>query len=214
MIQLRAHDVGKRFRNRTLFRGIEFVADGGECIAITGSNGSGKSTFLKILGGLLRPTTGTVSLELAGEKIAGDRHSLYFGYVAPAVNVYPALTGSENIRFLHAFYQDAKPTEDELLKLVGLVDAADRPVGEYSSGMVQRIKIACALVGHPAVLLLDEPYSNLDSHGVEVVNRVIDEHRARGGISIVATNVEENADRCDRQMNVEDYSSAHVSRAS
>lgn len=210
MIELSARNISKRFRNRTLFAGVDFNACSGDVVAVTGSNGSGKSTFLKILGGMLRPSAGEVVLQINGEKVPSEEHSLSTGYVAPAVGVYHALSGRENLSFLRSFYVDTRVSEDDLLDMVGLGDAGSRPVGEYSSGMIQRIKIACALVGQPPVLLLDEPYSNLDEKGVSVVNSVVDHQRSGHGIVIVATNISEYARRCDREINIEDFSPVRV----
>lgn len=208
MIQLRADNIGKRFRNRVLFEGVSLKIENGERIAVTGANGSGKSTLLKILGGLLRPSIGLVSLDKDGVRVDEELHSLEFGYVAPASNVYSAMTGIENIRFLQSFYSGAQEKPEELLERVGLADASDRTVGEYSSGMLQRIKLACALVGDPTVLLLDEPFSNLDSKGIAVVEDTIRGHCARGRPVVIATNVQLEADKCDRIISIEDYERA------
>jgi heme ABC exporter ATP-binding subunit CcmA len=205
MIQLRADNIAKRFRNRVLFEGVSLEIVNGERIAVTGSNGSGKSTLLKILGGLLRPSIGVVSLDKDGVRVDGELHSLEFGYVAPASNVHSAMSGIENIRFLQSFYSGAQERPEELLERVGLADASDRTVGEYSSGMLQRIKLACALVGDPTVLLLDEPFSNLDSKGIAVVEDSIREHCDRGRPVVIATNVQAEADKCDRIISIEDF---------
>lgn len=210
MIELSARNISKRFRNRTLFGGVDFRASSGDAVAVTGPNGSGKSTFLKILGGLLRPSGGEVELTLDGIAVGDEDHSLHVGYVAPAVNVYHALSGRENLHFLKSFYINAGSTEDELLEMVGLQESGDRPVGEYSSGMIQRMKIACALVGEPLVLLLDEPYSNLDEKGIAVVDRVVAHQRQRGGVVVIATNIAEYAHRCDRALNIEDFKPVRV----
>ncbi|NND72442.1 MAG: ABC transporter ATP-binding protein [Rhodothermales bacterium] len=204
--------IGKRFRNRVLFEDVNLNIVSGERVAITGSNGSGKSTLLKIIGGLLRPTAGAVSIHVDGTIVDPEQHSLAFGYVAPASNVYSGLSGRENIEFIQSFYSRSNATADEILERVGLGDAGDRAVGEYSSGMIQRVKLACAMVGNPDALLLDEPFSNLDSQGVDVVEGIIEEFVASGKPVMIATNVGDEAARCDRRVDIEDYKRVPVSK--
>lgn len=211
-VEIVLENIGKRFRNRVLFQEMNLKISGGERVAITGSNGSGKSTLLKIVGGLLRPTTGYVTLTVDGTQVDSERHSLAFGYVAPAANVYSGLTGLENIEFVQSFYKNTSASPDEILRRVGLHDAGDRAVAEYSSGMIQRVKLACAIVGTPQALLLDEPFSNLDTHGVDVVEAIIEEFVASGRPVVIATNVASEAARCHRQIDIESYKRARVNQ--
>lgn len=141
---------------------ISFSADAGEVIALVGHNGAGKTTLIKLMLGLARPTSGSVRV-LGQDPAAGDvtvRRRL--GYLPENVSFNPALTGRETLRF-YVQLKGGQPKEaDALLERIGLAHAADRRIGTYSKGMRQRLGLAQAMIGSPAVLLLDEPTTGLD----------------------------------------------------
>lgn len=204
-LRLQATDLGKRFGWRRVFRGLCLEAEPGGVLVVRGSNGSGKSTLLRILAGLLRPTEGTVRLEPARE----GSGSLLRGRVAlaaPAINPYAHLTLAENIRFfLHARGSSAGESGiRSAAALVGLDDRLDEPVGDFSSGMTQRVRLALAVAGQPEVLLLDEPSHCLDEDGRRLVREIV-ETQARRGICILATNDEREAELGERHVSMDDY---------
>ncbi len=207
MCRLSADTLGHRFGRLVLFRKLSFALGGGESVAITGANGSGKSTLLRILAGVLTPTRGAVALTVDGEAVPREERSLRTGLVAPYANVYDGLSARENLAFLAEARQlpDADCRIEAALDQVGLAGRTDDLVGTYSSGMKQRVKYAAALLADPPLLLLDEPSANLDEAGLSMVNRVMDRQRASGRLLVVATNVAEEAARCDRTVCVEDY---------
>lgn len=185
---LDAKGVGKSYGPRRVLQGLSLALQGGEVVAVTGANGSGKSTFLKIVAGLLRPTRGTVTVQ--GETDAARRRALV-GYAGPDLALYTELTGRENLMFFdrvrtgwvadHAAYE-------RRLEAVGLCGRGDDLVSAYSSGMRQRLRLAFA-TGHDApLLLLDEPSLALDVQGVALVERIVAAQRARGGAVLLATN--------------------------
>ena len=110
--------------------------------------------------------------------------------MAPYVQLYSGLTAVEHLSFVERLRGHAPDSEwhEELLRLVGLGGRGGERVGNFSSGMGQRLKYALALVHRPVILCLDEPTANLDTSGADVVRSVAEQHRARGGILIVATN--------------------------
>ena len=178
--------VAMAYGPRVLFSGVCVSVAPGEALAVTGANGSGKSTLLKIVAGLLRPEEGTV------------RHDGTLGYAAPDVNLYPELTGRENL----AFFCGLRGLPDEaegLLMRVGLSRRRGSGlVGTYSSGMRQRLKLAISLIGSPPLLVWDEPTLALDAAGGDCVEEILDRHRRGGGVAVVATNAEAEADRWGR----------------
>ncbi len=207
MATLVADSIGHRFGRLVLFRQLSFTLEGGQTLAITGANGSGKSTLLRILAGVLSPTKGVVTLHAHGDAVPEEERPLRTGLVAPYMNVYDGLTARENLAFLaeaRGMARQGRRIED-VLASVELADRADDLVGTYSSGMKQRIKYAAALLDAPPLLLLDEPSVNLDAAGLDMVDRVIARQVDQERLLVVATNIEQEADRCDRQISVEAY---------
>ncbi len=140
----------------------------GSIYGFLGPNGAGKTTALKLLAGLIRPTRG--SAEVAGIPVAaGPAYRRQVGYLSQEPRFYGWMTGRETLGFVGSLHPaDARPDGarvQEVLDLVELAEAADRPARTYSGGMRQRLGIAQALVARPAVLLLDEPVSSLDPIG-------------------------------------------------
>ena len=142
--------------------GISLEAGRGEVIALVGHNGAGKTTLIKLMLGLVRPTAGSVRV-LGQDPSAGDaavRRRL--GYLPENVSFNPTLTGRETLRFYFRLKTGRRGEEDGLLEQLGLARAADRRIGTYSKGMRQRLGLAQAMIGTPAILLLDEPTTGLD----------------------------------------------------
>jgi ABC-2 type transport system ATP-binding protein len=140
----------------------------GSIYGFLGPNGAGKTTTLKILAGLTRPTRGSAAV--TGIPVeAGPAYRRQVGYLAQEPRFYDWMTGRQTLRFVNSLYpSDAQADEARIevtLRRVGLADAADRRTGTYSGGMRGRLGIAQALIGSPAVLLLDEPVSSLDPIG-------------------------------------------------
>lgn len=207
MPTLTVDDVGHHFGSLLLFRRLSLFVRGGESLAVTGANGAGKSTLLRILAGLLVPRSGTVTLTVDGTAVSDERHPHMCGLVAPAVGVYDALTARENLEFLAEArgLSGSEKRIDEILKRVELSQRARDRVGEYSSGMRQRVKYAAALLADPPLLLLDEPYANLDEAGRDIVTSIVSEQQSRNGLLVVATNRAQEAARHDRQIRIEDH---------
>lgn len=181
--------------------------EGGTTTAITGSNGSGKSTLVRILAGLMTATKGEVDLLIDQQRIDNDRRPMKCGMVAPYLNVYDGFSPRENLEFLAAVRGLGKrhPRIQQVLEHVQLDTRADDPVSTFSSGMIQRVRLACALLPDPPVLLLDEPTATLDLDGIEIVRTIIDEAVAKGRVVIVATNEPEEAEACQFRVDIGDH---------
>ena len=212
MHRLKAQQLGHRYGRRVLFKKLSLLASSGESWAITGSNGSGKSTLLKILAGLLRPARGKVILLDNGRPVPIEEHPLRIGLVAPYVNVYDDLTLRENLTFLTRA-RSMRSTDDKIDKLVGRVGLSghvDQQLSTYSTGMMQRARIAVALVHQPGVLLLDEPTLSLDGSGRSLCAQIIADVTASGGIAVIASNATSDIALAERAICIEDYTSEHV----
>ncbi|MEX2401539.1 MAG: heme ABC exporter ATP-binding protein CcmA [Rhodothermales bacterium] len=204
---LDATELAKRFGRRLLFRDLTFSLRGGESLAVTGANGSGKSTLLRILAGVMTPTRGGVTLRLNGETVKPQEHPHHVGLVAPYLNVYEGFSPRENLRFIARARRLAGEGERiaRVLERVELTDRADDLVSTFSSGMRQRVKFAAAVLVEPPVLLLDEPNVNLDAAGLAMVRGIVGDHLGAGGLLVVATNDEVEADRHERALRIEDF---------
>jgi heme exporter protein A len=192
----------KLFNWRVIFRDISFEVSRGQTLLITGRNGSGKSTLVKIISGVLTPTSGTVTIRIAGDARRGGSPDL-LGLVSPYLQMYDEFSARENIEIALAI-RGRKGDGlwlDELLKRVGLFDRQHDAVRTYSSGMKQRVKYAFALAHKPPVLLLDEPMANLDREGVAIVHDIMSIQRNEG-ILVVATNDLSDIDRYDLQVDL------------
>ena len=177
---LAAHGVQKRYGRTEALRGVDVVIEPGELLGLLGPNGAGKSTLVKIACGLVRPTTGTITVggEAAGSRAARRR----LGYLAELFRFPGWATGDAVLR-LHqrlARSDGGARERGELLELVGLAGEGGRRVETMSKGMQQRLGIAQALVGSPALVLLDEPTSALDPVGRRHVREILAELRSRG----------------------------------
>ena len=183
---IEANGIGKRFGSRWALRGVSCSIANGEVVGLFGANGSGKSTLLRILATLLRPTGGTATIDGADVITDPDGVRGRIGFLAHTPGLYDDLTARENLLFAadmlgipHAFVR-------EQLERVGLAEVTNERVRGFSAGMQRRLAIARLRLSRPRVLLLDEPYSNLDSTGIELMNATIAELVAGGGAAIIA----------------------------
>jgi heme ABC exporter ATP-binding subunit CcmA len=156
----RLDQVSKLFGRFAALRQVSADLERGRCYVLLGENGAGKSTLLRILAGLLRPSFGTVRLFNGLEpQQARDR----VGYMSHAPMLYDELTAQENLRYFADLYPGRKCLlPEEALRQVGLDPALKRTLGQYSQGMRQRTSLARVLLSAPELLLLDEPFSNMD----------------------------------------------------
>jgi ABC-2 type transport system ATP-binding protein len=165
---IRTVGLTKHYQGVQALRDLTLEVPSGSIFGFLGPNGAGKTTALKLLAGLIRPTSGSASVAgIPIESGAAYRRSL--GYLGQEPRFYGWMTGRETIEYVGSLYPaSARPDAarvQEVIDLVGIADAADRRARTYSGGMRQRLGIAQALVARPAVLLLDEPVSALDPIG-------------------------------------------------
>ncbi len=161
----------------------------GTVTALLGPNGAGKSTLMGILSTLMRPSEGEVRFgdALVGHATPAIRGRI--GYVGHRTMLYRPLSARENLRFFGQLYgvAELEARIETLLAAVDLTRDADRPAGDYSRGMAQRLTLARALLPRPDLLLLDEPLTGLDRDGVETAVRLIGAERDRGAVVIMAS---------------------------
>ncbi len=178
-------------------RGIDLAIGRGECVALLAANGGGKSTLIRLIAGLSKPTSGVIRVggwELPREAAAVRAQ---IGLVAHRTLIYETLTARENLRFFAKLYRltDADDRIDMLLDQVGLRKRADVPTRTFSRGMQQRLAIARALLHDPTVLLLDEPYTGLDVGAAEILDAIVARARDDGRTIVLTTHELDRATR-------------------
>jgi len=160
---VRARKLGKRFGDKRVLRGIDLDVGRGGFAVVTGPNGSGKTTLLRICAGLALPSEGTMEVDVPRAAI---------GYLAHDPLVYRELSAFENLELYGRLYHVAERREriGMLLERFGLWDARHQRVSSYSRGMTQRLALCRVLLHDPELLVLDEPYSALDTAGAELLD--------------------------------------------
>ena len=196
-MRLVVENLTRSFGARRIFGPLSFEVPAGTVLGVAGSNGSGKTTLLRTLAGLIRPTGGSTKIFLESEpgKEPGGRDprdsTFCIGWCAPDLSLYGELTAEENLIFFERVRGrgNGPSRATTLLAEVGLpADSySKKSLGALSTGQRQRVKLAYATLHSPAVLFLDEPSSNLDADGVDVVARVVAAQRTRG-IAVIASN--------------------------
>jgi len=198
--------LSKQFRNKKFkpvhaLKGISLSVGQGEIFGFLGPNGAGKSTTIKSLLGLIKPTAGQVKLFGGDSNTETARISV--GYLPENPSFYNFLTAYEYLRFVGKAFQmpasEIKEKSAQVLDLLGLEGAANRPIRGYSKGMVQRLGLAQALLHDPDLYILDEPMSGLDPLGRALVKDIILDLKKRGKTVFFSTHVTADIERvCDR----------------
>jgi ABC-type multidrug transport system ATPase subunit len=201
MLKFEANRVSKAFAGPPIFRQISVSAERG-LVAVTGRNGSGKSTLVKIFSGLMRPTAGSVQIRDDNRPISSQGWRTRVGWASPEVEFPDELTAEENLLLLARAAGERKSPGEvaSLLEKFGLA-AGDqkRRVGDYSSGMKQRVRLAYSLLFEPAILLWDEPFSNLDGDGIGAAREQV-KRRRQTGLVFFATNVRSEIENADHEI--------------
>jgi len=200
---IEARNLSKRYGDKTAVNNVSFRVDGGEIFGFLGPNGAGKTTTIKMIVGLLQPSSGAVSVcgyDVQNQPVQAKASN---GYVPDTPNLYPKLSGRELLRFVGDLYQmDRKQIEyriKELLNLFDLSQAGDDTIDSYSHGMQQKTALAAALMHDPKVLVLDEPTVGLDPRSARMIKDILRQMADRGAAIFLSTHILEIAERmCDR----------------
>jgi Cu-processing system ATP-binding protein len=168
----------KRFGEQRAVEDLSLAIDAGEAVALLGPNGSGKTTTLKAAAGLLRPTSGRVTI--CGRPAAEAPARCDISFLPQNVSFPDGLTGREALEFYGRLRKVADGRVDEVLRLASLNGSSGRPIHSYSGGMLQRLGLAVAVLPNAAVLLLDEPTAALDPDGLCAFYGLVDRRRAEG----------------------------------
>lgn len=213
---IEAKNIRKSFGTLEVLKGVDFKAEKGEVVAIMGASGAGKSTLLQILGTLLTPDGGSLTIDgadalsLSAKELAAFRNRR-IGFVFQAHHLLPEFTAAENVMIPSliggASSKEAKKRAEELLALVGLEARLSHKPSELSGGEQQRVAIARALANRPAILFADEPTGNLDSRTKEEIHQLLfDVRKQLGQTIVIVTHDAGLAQICDRSCYLVDGS--------
>jgi len=177
--------------NVTAVRALDLQIPAGTIFGLLGPNGSGKTTTLKTLTGLLHPSDGSVRVLGGAPRDRATRQCL--GYLPETTGMYPYLSARDMLLFHAGLFgiagKQARRKADALLETTGLSAAANRPVGAFSQGMTRRLGLAQALVNDPELLILDEPTAGLDPSGCRLVKDLLRERAAQGRTVIISSHL-------------------------
>ncbi len=207
-------DAGKRFNRDWIFRHITYTFESGKSYAITGPNGSGKSTLLQALSGGMMINEGALKYEGESQKsktknqkseIPVENIYKQVSICAPYLELIEEMTLREFLDFHHGFKPFlAGVTTDTIIASLGLEKAVNKQIRYYSSGMKQRVKLAQCIFSDTAIVLLDEPCTNLDADGIALYHQLIATY-CKDRLVVVSSNDEVEYRFCEQKINIGDY---------
>lgn len=196
---------GRRFNRDWIFKGVDYTFSSGNSYAVLGPNGSGKSTLLQILNGSLSTSAGTVTFTFNGADLHVEDVFKHISMAAPYLELIEDFTLTEVIDFHFKFKPYiAGMNRAGLIELLGMQQSKHKLVRYFSSGMKQRLKLALAFCSDTAMLMLDEPTSNLDLQGIDWYQQLVKQFSGNRLI-IVGSNQEQEYGFCTHQLHITDY---------
>jgi len=194
-------EVSKLYGTFAALRKVSVQFERGRCYLVLGPNGAGKSTLLRTVAGLLKPSYGKVRIFGEGGAAEDPMEARgRIGYMSHATMLYDEFSGVENLRYFASLYRPGKSggrdcvAPEEALRSVGLDPVLARPVGQYSQGMKQRASLARVLISRPELLLLDEPFSNMDIASAHQMLRLLETFRTERRTILLTTHQRELAE--------------------
>lgn len=205
MFSVHVNHLHKKFGTRVILRDVSFTHSSG-LMGVAGPNGSGKSTLLQCLAGLKHVTGGEINWHKNNSVLKPPERTQHLGFAAPYINLYDELSCRENLEFLLKLRKKSLSPRhiDALLERVGLTPVADNLFGRFSTGQQQRARLAAALIHQPDILLLDEPGSNLDEQGRNMITNLLEGLKKTDTLVILASNNPDELHQCDRIFSVEE----------
>ncbi len=199
-------NIGKRYNNEWIFRGINTELSAGEHCAILGANGSGKSTLLQVIHGNYAPSEGEIKYTLKGRELHPEKAFKQISITTPYLELMEEFTMSEMLEFHSSF----KPFLDgisvpEIVDLLELEKSKNKELKYFSSGMKQRVKLSLAILSATPLVLLDEPTSNLDRAGVEWYQSLVHKYSSNRLFIVCSNQTKEEYFFCTQTLSVEDY---------
>jgi ABC-type multidrug transport system ATPase subunit len=205
-VKISLEHISKRFQRHWIFKDINYSFSSPAAYALLGPNGSGKSTLLRIIAGMQSPSLGKLHYhDDSDAAVAVSDIYQHVSFCAPGQELVEELTLREFLDFHFSFKRPLKGLAiNDIVELTGLQSSEHIPIGDYSSGMKQRVKLAQAIFSDARILLLDEPCTNLDQKGVEQYHRWVEQYK-NDRLVIVASNDEREYFFCNERLVVEAY---------
>jgi len=186
---LQAINISKHFGYKIVLNKVNLLVNRGDSIAIFGSNGSGKTTLIEILSSLDKPSSGKVIINKIDSSKYPYKVRPFIGYLGHDRMFYSDLTLHENLMFFAKMYciKHAEEQIEKILKLTGLIHLAHESTKFFSHGMIKRFMLARALVNHPKILLMDEPFTGLDFSAIQIMLDIIESEKEKGTAIVFST---------------------------
>ena len=205
-ISIHINDLGKKFINEWIFKGVTLTISSGEKLVILGSNGSGKSTLLQSISSFLIPTKGEVVWKNENQIIEDDSIYRHLSMASPYMELIEDFTLTETINHQKQFKPFVKNfSTEEIIKYMQLEHTSEKYIKNYSSGMKQRVKLGLAILADCPVLLLDEPCSNLDANAITWYQNMIKDFAQHKTILVCSNTVKEEYAFCTNKINIESF---------
>lgn len=204
-MKISADSISKKFVHHHVFRNVNLTLETPGSYALLGVNGSGKSTLLRILAGMQQASKGKVVYTFDGHVIPEHLIFKHISFCAPGMDIIEEMSLTEFLTFHFRFKKPmAGLSVADIVGLMGIRNAGDKLIGDFSSGMRQRVKLAQAIFSDTAALFLDEPCTNLDDKGVAQYQGWMNEF-SRGRLVVVASNDEREYDFCEERIPVDQF---------
>ncbi len=205
MLKIHLEEVSKRFQYEWIFKNLSLELSQGNSLAITGSNGSGKSTLLKCLCGAIPVSSGKIVYAQDGKLIPETDWFSHLSISAPYMELPEEFSLEELLTFHFKFKKPLSGiSPKEIIDLLYLTPHGSKPVGQFSSGMKQRLKLGLALFSEVSVIFLDEPTSNLDHKGIAWYQKMMAEF-GKDRILVICSNEPREYEFCQQKITLEDY---------
>ena len=195
-------DAGKRYNREWIFRHFNYNFESGQSYAITGPNGSGKSTLLQVISGSMYANEGKIQFTIDNKICADENVYKHVSICAPYLEVIEEMTLTEFLDF-HQGFKSFIPgmSSDKAISIIGLEKARSKQIRYFSSGMKQRVKLAQCIFSETAVVLLDEPCTNLDVEGITLYNNLIQDYCVDRMV-VVSSNDKNEYEFCNEKINI------------
>ncbi|WP_057938407.1 ABC transporter ATP-binding protein [Algoriphagus resistens] len=205
MLKIHLEEASKRFQYEWIFKNLSLELSQGDSLAITGSNGSGKSTLLKCLSGVIPITSGKIDYLVSGKSISETDWFSFLTISAPYMEMPEEFTLEELLNFHFKFKKPLdRISSKEIIEQLYLTQHISKPVGQFSSGMKQRLKLGLALFSDVPLIFLDEPTSNLDRKGIEWYQELINQY-GKNRILVICSNEPREYEFCRQKIVLEEF---------